>query len=210
MVRQLESLMLFGLFTLYFIKFIISPETFHRLVWLSSFTCIDFDTFIVIIYLLCGISLCQFKLYWFLDLRKLLTTFIFLIFQFIILSVPAEYKSHEYLFSYAKHTFMLIYSMWQIVSVCLESCAAAKLASRKTVLPLLSFCLSVSLIGKEQGYQRLDWSLSKYLLNIQRGFPSFSICDHTWRQWAAFVDDQDIISWGKTCVYVQKSIATPP
>lgn len=98
--------------------------------------------------------------------------------------------------------------MWQIVSVCLKSCAAAKLASRKTVLPLLSFWLSVSLIGKEQGYQRLDWSLSNHLLDIQRGFPSFSICDHTWRQWAAFVDDQDIISWGKP-VFMSKNLLLP-
>lgn len=174
-------------------------------------TCMGFDTFSVIIYLLCGISWCQFKYYWFLVLRKLRSAFIFLIFQFIIMGVPAEYESHEYLFSYAKHTFMLNYSMWQTVSVWnlvqLQNWLPGRL---ERVLPLLSFWLSVGLSRKEEGYQRLDWSLSKYLLDIQRGFPPFSICDNTWRQWAAFVDDQDIISVLRKPVFMSnKSTAAP-
>lgn len=66
------------------------------------------------------------------------TTFHFLIPSVYHLAVPAEYKSHEYLSHYAKCTFML--NVWHMAnSVYLESCVAAKLASKKAVLLLLQF-----------------------------------------------------------------------
>lgn len=82
-------------------------------------------------------------------LLKILGTFSFLMFSVYHLAVPAGYESHEEVFRYAQCTSML--NVWHMAnSVCLESSVAAKLASKKAVLLLLQFRLSVGLREKNK------------------------------------------------------------
>lgn len=169
-----------------------------------------FDTSSVIC-LLCGISWWQFKCYSFifsiriLYWKKYLVLLVFWSLQVILLYLLSMRVMNTY------PIMLNVLLCWMYGnSVCLESCVAAKLASKKAALLLPQFWLSVGLIREEQGYRRLDWSWRKCLLKIQSSFPSFSLCDNIWSnsELLLLMIGTAFLSWGNLCLCPTNLVAT--